>query len=188
MEFFIECGCRTGDIIVKTDQEAVKYLTKDLAAERGNEPGSRTLLEESPVCSSGSNGVVERSVQAVEAQIRVLKLAIEDRLGLNVPAMHCIVAFLAEYAAYLLNRLEVGKDGKTAFEKSRGKAASVLGMEFGEKLMYKVKHTDKNAKIEARWDKGILVGMRVRSGEFWVATVLGIRRAVPSVVCPWRPA
>ena len=27
-----------------------------------------------------------------------------------------LVTFMAEYAGYLVNRLEVGKDGKTAFE------------------------------------------------------------------------
>ena len=40
--------------------------------------------------------------------------------------------FLPEYAAYLLNRLEVGKDGKTAYERAKGKLATVVGLEFGE--------------------------------------------------------
>jgi hypothetical protein len=177
LEFFVECGFRTGDIVIKSDQEpAIKLLVKDLAAERGSEPGHKTLIEESPVQSSGSNGVVERAVQGVEGQVRVLKLALEERIGAKVPASHCIVTFLAEYSAYLLNRLEVGKDGKTAWERSRGKSGNVMGIEFGEKVMFKKKKRDKGAKIDARWEKGIFVGARPCSGEFWIAMPSGIRK------------
>jgi hypothetical protein len=178
LEFFAECGCRNGDIILKTDQEpAIAFLIKDLVAERGDEQGCRTLVEQSPVGSSGSNGVVERAVQTVEGQVRVLKLALEGRLGMKVTATSNIVTFLAEYAAYLVNRLEVGKDGKTAVERNKGKVASVMGIEFGEKLMFRKRLKDKSAKIEPRWEKGIFVGVRVVSGEFWIATPEGIRKA-----------
>jgi hypothetical protein len=128
------------------------------------------------VQSSGSNGVVERAVQTIEGQVRVLKLSLEERLGREVPASHCIVMFLAEYAAYLVNRLEVGKDGKTPWERSRGKSASVMGVEFGEKVMFKKKARDKNEKINARWEKGIFVGARSCSGELLVATSSGVRK------------
>ena len=77
LEFITECGNLKGDIVIKTDQEpAIKYLAKDIVLERGNEPGCRTIIEESPVGSSGSNGVVERAVQSVEGQVRALKLAL----------------------------------------------------------------------------------------------------------------
>jgi hypothetical protein len=39
---------------------------------------------------------------------------------------------LVEYAAYMLTRAEVGADGKTAYERSRGKVAKLAGVEFGE--------------------------------------------------------
>jgi hypothetical protein len=132
--------------------------------------------------------VVERAVQTVEGQLRVLRLALEERLGAKVPASSCIVAFLAEYSAYLVNRLEVGKDGKTAVERSKGKSASVLGIEFGEKLMYKKKLRDKAAKFEGRWELGIFVGVRVISGELWIATPEGIKkcRSVRRIPAPDR--
>jgi hypothetical protein len=92
-----------------------------LVAERGDEQGSRTIVEYSPVGSSGSNGVVERAVHTVEGRVRVLKMALEERLGSKVPATSNIVAFMADYAAYLVNRLEVGKNGKTSYERCRGR-------------------------------------------------------------------
>jgi hypothetical protein len=95
---------------------------------------------------------------------------------------------MAEYSAYLLNRLEVGKDGKTAWERSRGKSGNVMGIEFGEKVMYKKKKRDKGAKIEARWEKGIFVGARPCSGEFWISLPSGIRkcRSVRRLPCEER--
>ena len=87
----------------------------------------RTIIEQSPVGSSGSNGVVERAAQTIEGQIRVMKSALEGRIGKKVDAEKKMIAFMAEYAGYLVNRLEVGKDGKTDFERSRGKKAKVMG-------------------------------------------------------------
>jgi hypothetical protein len=57
---------------------------------------------------------------------------------------------------YLLNRLEVGKDGKTAWERIRGKSASALGVEFGEKVAFKKKLKDKRSKVEASWERAFL--------------------------------
>ena len=36
-------------------------------------------MEQSPVGSSASNGVVERAIPSVEQQVRVLKSAVEER-------------------------------------------------------------------------------------------------------------
>ena len=87
LDLMIECGSGCGDVIVKTDQEpAIEYLVKDIVEARGDEKGSRTIVEESPVKSKGNNGVVERAVQTIEGQIRVMKLALEWRLKRKVEA------------------------------------------------------------------------------------------------------
>ena len=118
----------------------------------------------------GSTGSVERAVLEVGGQIRALFLALREKLSRKIDARERIVAFIPEYAAYLMNRLEVGKDGKTAYERVRGKKATVLGIEFGEKLLYKVKPQSKLEKINPRFEYGIFVGVRRRSGEVWIAT------------------
>ena len=60
-------------------------------------------------------------------------------LGIQVDAGANVVTFMAEYASFLLNRLELGKDGKTAYERVKGKSATVLGIEFGEKTVVEEK-------------------------------------------------
>ncbi len=39
---------------------------------------------------------------------------------------------MVEFAAVLVNRYEVGRDGKTPYERARGKRSKLLGLEFGE--------------------------------------------------------
>ena len=112
--------------------------------------------------------------------IRTLLSACEERLGTKIKAEDKLVIFMAEYAAYLMNRLEVGKDGKTAYERCRGKRATVMAIEFGEKLLWKVRQKSKMEKLNPRWEYGVFVGVRAASGEIWVATKEGLQ-AVRSV-------
>ena len=81
----------------------------------------KTIVQEAPVQSKGSNGHVERAVQEIEGTIRSLLLNLRERLGCNVDARERIVAFIPGYAAYLLNRLHEGADGKVPYERARGK-------------------------------------------------------------------
>ena len=135
----------------------------------GRRESGRPILEEPPIKSSGSNGVVERGIQGVEGHVRAIFLALQGRLGRKIDARQRIVNFIPEYASYLMNRLEVGKDGKVAYDRAKGKKPTVLGIEFGEKLLYKVKPTAKLEKINSRWEFGIFVGARRRSGELWIS-------------------
>ena len=50
-------------------------------------------------------------MQTIEGQIRVMKLALVGRVGRDVEADTNVVAFMPDYAGYLVNRLEVGRDG-----------------------------------------------------------------------------
>ena len=60
-----------------------------------------------------------------------------------------ITTFMAEYAWYIINRLDVEKDGKAAYERMKGKAAMVC----------------------------ICVGVKARSAELLLATESGVFKA-----------
>ena len=64
-------------------------LLQDVVKRRGD---ARTFVEQSPVASSASNGVVERENLSVEGHVRVLKDAYEARLGMKVPSDHAVLA------------------------------------------------------------------------------------------------
>ena len=96
--------------------------------------------------------------------------ACQERMGTRIKLEEKIVIFMAEYAAYLINRLEVGKDGKTAYERCRGKRATVLAIEFGEKLLWKVRQKNRLEKLNPRWKYGVFVVVKATSGEVWAVT------------------
>ena len=157
LEFIDENGDTGTEIIVKNDQEpSMQYVIQDLVSERIE---GRTILEESPKKSSGSNGIVERAVKEIEGNMRALYLGLEERIGGRIDARERIIAFIPEYAAYLLNRLKIGADGKCAYQRIKGKSPTVLGVEFGEKVMYKLQRGSKMEKLNARWEYGVFVGV-----------------------------
>ena len=137
IEFFEENGDGDAKIIIKTDQEpSIEYLVQDIIQARKE---GRTVVEESPVRSSGSNGVVEKGVQAIEGGIRGSFLRLQERIKRRIDAREWIIGFIPEYAAYLVNRLNRGEDGKVPYERIKGKSPTILGIEFGEKLLHKKK-------------------------------------------------
>ena len=102
---------------MRSDQEPA---LQDLLAEVGRRRiPAKTFHEVSLVGSPASNGVAERGVQTVEGQIRVD--AFKTRVGAQIPSNHNILAWLVEFAETVVNRYEVGRDGKTPFERLRGK-------------------------------------------------------------------
>ena len=171
--FIKEIGLEGVDIIIKSDQEeACKALVSDVAKWRGS---AKTVVEHSPVKSSQSNGIVERAIRSVVAQMRVMKGSLEARWKVTIPDEHAIITWMTEYAAVLLNRYEVSRDGKTSYERMKGKKSQMHGMEFGEGIMFKRKPKDRSlAKLTSMWEDGVYLGIKALSGEVIVSTDKGV--------------
>ncbi|MDA8582753.1 hypothetical protein N9L68_00940 [bacterium] len=115
-------------------------------------------------------------MQSVEAQIRALRSALEERWSVSLGEDSRIYPFLIEYAAYLLSRCEVGHDGKTAYERMKGKVAVILGLEFGELVMWRpTKPGGKLGKLSPQWKLGVFLGANPISGEVTVVDGDGLR-------------
>lgn len=57
---------------------------------------------------------------------------IKRKPGVLVLTGQAVLACLIEYGSALLNRYAVGHDGKTAYERLRGKKSRTIGLRFGE--------------------------------------------------------
>jgi hypothetical protein len=154
LDLINECGDKDSAVILKTDQEpAIKFFVDDVCTARTR---AKTMVEQVPVRSKGSNGVVERAVQTVEQYFRTLKSQHDDRYGVKIDTKHPILAWMCEYRMCLLNRLEVSKDGKTAYERCKGKKVKVFGFEFAEKVLWKLRPQAAHyEKMNARWGYGL---------------------------------
>ena len=121
------------EFILKSDGEpAIVALKEAIKAERQE----RIVLEKSPVGESRSNGAAENAVQQIQGQVRAIKHALESRLQTRVPEASNAIPWLIMHAARTINRYRVGKDGRTAYRRIKGKEFRRPIAEFGETVLY----------------------------------------------------
>ena len=161
-------------LIVKSDQEpAILALKMEVRKNLKEE----VMFEESPVGESQSNGEVERAVRTVKGQVRTMKEALDSRYGSRIPSDHPVIAWLPRHAAATVSRYQVGKDGKTAYERTKGKKFKREMAEFGECIWYLKQRSKGSTGMKGRWMEGIWLGVREESGEVIVGTPEGIQKA-----------
>jgi len=105
-------------IILRTDQEPSILALKSRVKE---EWAGDLIAEESPVGESESNGVAERAVQEVQGMIRTVKEGLESRLGSRLTGNEPVAIWLITHSGQLVNRYKVGEDGRTAWQRIKGK-------------------------------------------------------------------
>ena len=136
-------------VVLKSDQEsALGVVLRRLRTYRGDQ--TQTMTEHSPVGESKSNGFIERTIQSVEGQIRILRSAIEARIGQKIFPGGALFAWLVVHAANVINIYEVGTDRKTPYQRVKGRKLTSNTIEFGERVHFlPLKHLD-NGKAEIR--------------------------------------
>ena len=116
-------------MVVKSDQEpAILKRIEATARERHQD----ITTEQSPVGEHASNGVAERAVQAIQGQARTFKLALEARTGKSICETSDILPWLIRHAAMTLNIGQRGEDGRSAWERVKGRAYNRDIPDFGE--------------------------------------------------------
>ena len=157
-------------VLLKTDQEpALVDLMKEVAEERNAD----TVLEESPVGDSKGNGFIERGVQQVEEILRVHKLRLEARIGERISVTHPVFAWLVEHVADVINKCLVSSDGKTAFERVKGKKHHGEMVEFATPILHRVAGKVHGGVMAERWLDGLWLGKCFETGEHIVSMTEG---------------
>ncbi len=109
--------------------------------------------------------------------MRVSKSALEARWKMSIESGHPILPWMVEYVAVLMNRFEVGRDGRTSFEGCKAKKAKMLGVEFGEAVLWKRRPVGGAlGKLTCLWEYGIYIGVKGATGEMIIGTEKGIWR------------
>ena len=161
-----KCGYH-GRVVFRTDGEpAILDLMGEVARLRGDLP---TVLEHGAPGDSQSNGFVERAIRSVEDMIRTHKLALEEKIGEVLKVDTAAMAWLVEHCADILNKCQQGKDGRTPYERLRGKQFSGSMLEFGSQVMLKVMDKVSGGLMQERWVEGTWLGSRFTTLEHLVA-------------------
>ena len=124
--------------------------------------------EHNPRYDDQSKGIAERGVQSIEDQVRVSKLALEDNLGADIDVKHPIIHWLVAHSAWLLNRFEVGKDGRTAYQRVRGKHYKGFVFEFGEVVYGMEVPRQRGGSMGSKWIEGVWLGKKGDTDEHMV--------------------
>ena len=131
--FIYQLGHNT--VTLRCDNElAIEAVAKEIAQAR--QEGSQTVPDRPLVGDSQSNGVIERAVGLVAGQARILKAALEHRIGTRIPLHARILCWLVEIVVYPMNWCDIGSDGKTPLQRLHGRRDNTPILEFGEKILY----------------------------------------------------
>ena len=164
-----------GRLVVKSDQEpAVVDLMKELARRRLTAP---TVLEKSKAYDSKSNGRAESTVRRVEEQVRTMKLALEDALKTELDVHHPVFSWMVQHAADIITKCAVGRDGRTPYERIKGKRYHGQLLEFGSVVQIKFQGKLHGGLLRERWGTGIWLGKRWSSDEHLVSINGKVARA-----------
>ena len=120
-------------VLFKSDQEnAILALLREI---RRAWPGE-VVPEEAATGESQSNGGAEVSVRLLEGMVRTLKDALETRIGQQIPTDHPVLSWVIQHAAATLMRYSIAPDGRSSYERLRGKKAAQPPAEFCEQIWW----------------------------------------------------
>ena len=135
------------------------------------------IPEQPPKYDSRTSGRGENAVQRIEGQFRTLRDALETRIKGRIEPGHPVVEWMVMHAADTLNRYHVGSDGKTAYQRWKGKAFKKTVPELGENVVYLRSDSLKEIKRDkgrTRWSEGHFLGIRNETGELLIGNEEGV--------------
>ena len=108
---------------------------------------------------------IERAVRTVDEMVRTLKLDLEARISETLKITHKVIPWLIEHAVDLVNKIQVGQDGKTCFERVIGNRFNGDVLRFASPLLMRVAGKVQGGVMSERWFEGLYMEMRFRTNE-----------------------
>ena len=151
-------------VILLTDAEpSIKALAEAVSREFKGEAQLMTAPRE----SHASNGVAERGILEFARQVRTVVSALESRFK--------EFKVLPGEKAWVLTRYLIKRDGKTPYERLRGRQFNGEIVEPYEFVHFKLAASEKG-KLDGQTSKGVWLGKSLNSDEHLIASKKGVRR------------
>ena len=129
-------GVGSAEVMVQSDQEPSIIALKEAAASRVRPDGVKVIHEESAVADSRGNGFTESTVKEAKNLARTLLSSLNAQYDHTFGGADAVVVWLVRYCGRMLNRFRRGTDGKTVYERRKGRAFQRKVPPFGEKILY----------------------------------------------------
>ena len=169
-------GGEGGVMIMKSDNENSIVAVREAA---GKFLGGRVIPEAPAKGESKSNGEIEEAGKTVREFAVVLKDMIEHKANIKIEQDDIIVPWMVRWSAMMISRYMVGKDGKTGYERRRGRRCKIPVVPFGETVWYKQvrENKDRKDKFNSEWEEGVWLGHARNSNEAVIGLSDGVVRA-----------
>ena len=84
-----------------------------------------------------ANGRVEMAVLEVKRQCRTLRISAEQNTSVRIADDGLLLSWLPRSAAQIMNKMRIGKDGKTSELRRTGRGGRKPMAQFGEKVWFR---------------------------------------------------
>ena len=169
-------GGASGNTILQTDGEASIVALRDALARYH---GGIVTPEVPPTGESQAHGSAEDNGRRMRGLVKVYKDQLEERASVKLQSTDVIRLWMVRRAAMVYSRYNVGEDGKTAYERQKGRTCNLEVIPFGESVRYKkLGETSQEGKsLESSWFEGVWLGHARGSSEALAGTKDGVARA-----------
>ncbi len=149
--------------MIKSDQEnSIISVQEELRKKCITE----MVPENSPKGESKSNGLIENAIKSLEGMIRTTKDHIETKMKEKIAKDSPLFAWIVEAVGTMITRYRIGQDGKTPYQRLKGKKPSNVLVPIGEKVLYlPLKQPGRMNKLAPKFKYGIYVGVNPRTSE-----------------------
>ena len=114
MAFMREAGCEVEAVVRKSDNEpALTKVVEEIGRLRAAIEGQGMVVENSPVHSSKSNGLIERTIQSVQGLVRTWRSSLEAKWCVKLDVEHRIWPWLVEMVDHSENCHACGRMGSS---------------------------------------------------------------------------
>ena len=167
---------KNNELILKSDGEPAIVAVRERLSRYH---GGKITPEQPPKGESSSNGKVEEAGKTTRSLAKVFKDMIEFKIGEEIQSDCAIMLWLVRWVAMMYSRFKVGTDGRTAYERQKGRKCKQEVIPFAEKVMYKkLKESGARKQIlESQWEEGLWLGHSRTCNEVLIGTYTGVVRA-----------
>jgi hypothetical protein len=143
----------------------------------------KTRIFTTKVKGSAGNSLAENSIQRIRQLACTLVEDVAQKTGLSYPCEHPLWSWAGRYAAWCLNRYQVGRS-LTAYEVTQGKRYYGKVARFGEPVYG---YCNSRGKADAKWKVGLFLG-KTENQDAWIigdGVDVMLSRSIRRVDRPW---
>ena len=138
--------------------------------------GVEVLPQGPPKGDHMANGRVEMAVREVKRQCRTLRISAEQNTSVRIADDSPLLSWLPRFAAQVMNKMRIGRDGKTTEMRRTGRRWRKPMAQFGEKVWFRKIGEDSISSCASRTTQGIFVGHHDRTGAVLCISKNGVVR------------